>query len=58
VIAAWKMVRASGSPSPQSLSNSFTSFLSRVRLVSGATLRSMVATMLLLSFWQVTSFEK
>jgi len=52
------MVRASGSPSPQSLSNSVTSFLSKLRLVSGATCLSMMATMLLRNFWHVTSLEK
>jgi hypothetical protein len=52
------MARASGSPSPQSLSNSVTSFLSRLRLVSGATFRSKMPTMSLRSFWHVTSVEK
>jgi len=40
------------------LSNSVTSFLSKLRLVSGATFFSMMLTISLRSFWQVTSVEK
>jgi hypothetical protein len=58
LIAAWKMARASGSASPQSFSNSVTSFFSKLRLVSGATFLSMMPTMSLRSFWQLTSAEK
>ena len=58
IMAAWKMARASGSPSLQSLSNSVTSFLSKLRLVSGATFLSMMAMMSFRSFWHVTSLEK
>ncbi len=57
-MAAWKMMRASGSASPQNLSNSVTSFLSKLRLVSGATFLSMIPMMSLRSFWQLTSDEK
>jgi hypothetical protein len=39
-------------------SNSVTSFFSKLRLVSGGTFLSMMPTMSLRNFWQLTSVEK
>ena len=43
---------------PHCCSNSVTSFLSKLRLVSGATFLSIVEMMVFRSFWQSHSVEK